>query len=67
MLTGSVTGSAALCLCMCFCVRLSGNVGAAVHIGYNLIENGDHEFAWRMLEVPGMQYAQVIPKDLTAL
>ncbi len=35
------------------------NVGAAIHVGYNLIENGDHEFAWRLLDVAGMWDAQV--------
>lgn len=35
------------------------NVGAAIHVGYNLIENGDHEFAWRLLDVAGMQDSMV--------
>ncbi len=44
------------------------NVGAAVHIGYNLVENGGHDFGWRMLDVPSMQYAQTsFVRDLLAV
>ncbi len=34
-------------------------VGAVSHVGYNLVENGDDDFNWKEVAVPGMEWAQV--------